>query len=349
MTDYYVDGDVGNDSNAGTSEGAGNAWATINKACQTMVAGDRTFVKAKASGSYSETATFAANGTSRLASGMIQLIGYTTTPGDEGRVHHSAATGYVLTSAVSGNAYYRVHNFVYTGGTQPHIWLANSNGCEIYNCHSFNSAQEGFYFGSGTLVVECLASSSAEAPIRVGGSCWLVGCTFHSGDTLDPWCVASSNASFYRCLFADMDYGAGSTVNICAQTENIIACTIDGKGDSGIGRDTDRVTLAVNVGDAVFDNVVASVTDGLLCVHTATAGGHFGVWNTVWADSLSSSGGFYWRQDTGVEADILGCGKLTYQADDTDLWTTRYSDYTPVSGGPLDGTAITPPAIYTFP
>jgi hypothetical protein len=36
MTTYYVDTAVGNDGNAGTSEGAGNAWATIDKAMNTV-------------------------------------------------------------------------------------------------------------------------------------------------------------------------------------------------------------------------------------------------------------------------------------------------------------------------
>ena len=40
MTIYYVDGVVGDDTNAGTSEGSGSAWATIDKAMNTVAAGD---------------------------------------------------------------------------------------------------------------------------------------------------------------------------------------------------------------------------------------------------------------------------------------------------------------------
>ena len=53
-TTWYVDGAVGNDSNAGTSPGAGNAWATIGKATSTAAAGDT--VNVKASATYTLTA-----------------------------------------------------------------------------------------------------------------------------------------------------------------------------------------------------------------------------------------------------------------------------------------------------
>ena len=81
MTTYYVDGAVGNDGNAGTSEGAGNAWATIDHAMNTVAAGDKVFVKA--TGTYSETPVMDTVGASN---NPITFEGYTTTPGDNGKV-----------------------------------------------------------------------------------------------------------------------------------------------------------------------------------------------------------------------------------------------------------------------
>ena len=48
MAVYYVDSLLGNDSNAGTAPGSGNAWATIAKAVATAVAGDVCNIKASA-------------------------------------------------------------------------------------------------------------------------------------------------------------------------------------------------------------------------------------------------------------------------------------------------------------
>jgi len=52
MATYYVDTAVGDDGNLGTSEGAGNAWATIQHAVDNVAADDKVWVKA--SGTYSE-------------------------------------------------------------------------------------------------------------------------------------------------------------------------------------------------------------------------------------------------------------------------------------------------------
>ena len=81
MATYYVDTAVGDDANAGTSEGAGNAWATIDKAMNTVAAGDKVWVKA--SGTYDE------NGNIDTAGSLLSPIefeGYSSTTGDNGKV-----------------------------------------------------------------------------------------------------------------------------------------------------------------------------------------------------------------------------------------------------------------------
>ncbi len=85
MATYYVDGDVGNDSNAGTSEGAGNAWATLGKLCTTATSGaDRGYVKA--------SAPYALTSTLTPPTGL-RIEGYMTTPGArDGRPTITSAT-----------------------------------------------------------------------------------------------------------------------------------------------------------------------------------------------------------------------------------------------------------------
>ena len=45
MATYYVDPALGNDGNAGTSEGAGNAWLTLQYALDNTVSLDEIYVK----------------------------------------------------------------------------------------------------------------------------------------------------------------------------------------------------------------------------------------------------------------------------------------------------------------
>ena len=45
MATYYVDGVDGDDGNLGTSEGVGNAWATVQKAADTVSAADTVNIK----------------------------------------------------------------------------------------------------------------------------------------------------------------------------------------------------------------------------------------------------------------------------------------------------------------
>ncbi len=77
MATYYVDGAVGDDGNLGTSEGAGNAWATLTKAMNTVAAGDKVWVKASAT--YTETMTMVTVGAQGTP---IVFEGYTTATGD---------------------------------------------------------------------------------------------------------------------------------------------------------------------------------------------------------------------------------------------------------------------------
>lgn len=68
---------VGDDANVGTSEGSGNAWKTIDKAMNTVAAGDKVWVKASAN--YTELVTIDTVGS---IAAPIVFEGYTSTTGD---------------------------------------------------------------------------------------------------------------------------------------------------------------------------------------------------------------------------------------------------------------------------
>ena len=85
MTTYYVDNVDGDDANAGTSEGSGNAWASIGKAMQTVAAGDHVGIKVTGTDYTVEdgsTDSIGAIITAGTAASPIIFEAYTTTLGD---------------------------------------------------------------------------------------------------------------------------------------------------------------------------------------------------------------------------------------------------------------------------
>lgn len=144
MSTYYVDGATGNDT---TGDGSsGNPWATISKAMTVVALGDVVYVKASVV--YYETVTIPSDV-------HCSLIGYTTTPGDNGRAiidgGSSRSNGIVDQIGTGGTAaQYHFSNFEIrncTGegitlirpgaGNEPYLHLT------LFNIHSHDNAKEG--------------------------------------------------------------------------------------------------------------------------------------------------------------------------------------------------------------
>ena len=157
MTTYYVDGAVGNDSNAGTSPGSGNAWATIAKAASTVVAGDTAYIKASAT--YTITSTITLSNTGSQSAGAIRYEGYTTTPGArDGRPTITTSTNSMpmLTPGVNFMGITLVHlNFTTTAATRStfintntYAWSGVSVDCVFNGFTSvYNGQQNCLWFG----------------------------------------------------------------------------------------------------------------------------------------------------------------------------------------------------------
>src|SRR3990167_8766585 len=84
MATYYVEPGIGADVNLGTSQGAGNSWATLQKAADTAVAGDT----CKLIGTETLTAIcdFDINSGS-VASGLIKFIGVNSSDVNDGTMY----------------------------------------------------------------------------------------------------------------------------------------------------------------------------------------------------------------------------------------------------------------------
>lgn len=343
MTDYYVDGDVGDDANAGTSEGSGNAWATINKACQTMVAGDRTYVKASVA--YDESAVFANVGTGRTTATMIQLIGYSVTPGDNGVVQMQTTTGTsCLTDPVAANSYYRIHNFDFFGCLDLNVEL---NGTiEFENCAFRNAPNEGGSVGSGCQFYRCLFQNNGLEGITAVNDATYVGCHFVSSNSSTPWVSNNAGPRYYRCMFTGFAYTGGVNVYATSQMDIMVGCTIDGRAGPG-GREIDDVTLSITTDRMFCDNVIVGCDSRIIANASATGGQNFAAYGNVLGDmvNVTPADGLFCVASEGPGFDILGLVPSTVigtldEASADELFAERYVDYTPASV--LVGSGIVP-------
>ena len=252
MTTYYVDGAVGNDSNAGTSEGAGNAWATIDKAMNTVVAGDKVFVKA--------SATYAENATIDTAGGFgnpIVFEGYTSTTGDNGLVTHNAGTSSAcITSAATSGVHYIFKNFDWNGstGSDSCINAANADNFTFVNCKAHNSSVYGFNVDVNCMFINCEAYSNTYYGYSCDNNSKAIGCIAHSNGW-EQFNCAQDLKLIYKCVFynpatnRDIIRAVGSDI-----TEGVIACTLDGDNTSGCtGIEGTGETDAVFVDNIIYD------------------------------------------------------------------------------------------------
>lgn len=249
MATYYVSTATGNNGDDGLSEA--NAWATIDHAMNTVVAGD--FVYVKNDGAYTETATIDTNGTGLLP---ITFEGYASTPGDGGQVSinggASRASG-IVDSLAAGARYYIFKNFTITNHTSHGV---NTDGTHLFwkNCRfNSNGTTSGHgYNGAQAMFESCQFNNNTlnGADINTTGAAVFVGCKFHNNvsDGID----AEVGVVCYCCEFfgnGDEGIDAGKA-NDAGGLLAVFNCTFDGDGDDGLNAvranaTTNRAILAV--------------------------------------------------------------------------------------------------------
>jgi len=136
MGAYYTDGLNGSDLNTGLSEV--QAFATIQKGCDTASAGDTLYVEATQSYTEEVTAANTGDGTS----GRFMVEGYSSTPGDGGQITIDGQS--TRTQCLIASGHYQVFkNIRFTGATGDGV-----NGSGLYtvfeNCRADNNGAHGF-------------------------------------------------------------------------------------------------------------------------------------------------------------------------------------------------------------
>lgn len=222
---YYVDMAVGNDVNAGTSEGAGNAWQTIDKAMNEVAAGETVWVKASAN--YTETAGIDTAGS---AGSPIIFEGYTTATGDGGRATidgGSARASGIIEGGSITNAYYVFRNFRITDHTGDGVDSSGMFQITWINCR-FDNNSTGIDVGSNTLFIDCEFDTNSVDGAEASSDSKYVGCLAHTNTDDGIQLGAGGGAS--HCVA----YGNGSSATLEGQIAItggrvlVDHCTFDG-------------------------------------------------------------------------------------------------------------------------
>jgi hypothetical protein len=316
MTTYYVDGAVGNDGNAGTSEGAGNAWATVDHAMNTVAPGDHVYIKASAT--YSETPNIDTAGT--VASPII-FEGYSSTPGDDGKADIAGATNCLTGSTAS--TYYIFKNLTFNGASSIGVSLSAEDYCLWYNCEFSNNGNIGFFGDNNHFFVNCEAINNSGVGIDVDNNIVFIGCV--AGLNTGAQMVAVNGYLAYR----NVGYGGTGTSDVLdfGQIRSVIGNTADGEGTN-----TDAIS-AVNQDAIVVDNIAYDAVNGFAnsgSYHSYAAFYGYNLTNSNSTADYTTTG-----ESVGVN-DQTGAPAFTDEASD---------DYTLDSASPAKNAGVQPGGI----
>ena len=279
MATYYVDHDAGADVNAGTSEGAGNAWKTIAKAMGTVAAGD--VVNVKNNGSYTEqddATTYIGNiDTAGTITAPILFEGYGTTVGDEVRATLDAAdtlVSCISSSLGAGPIYYVFKNFRFTQASGDGVDFAGGeDSYRFYNCRSDNHGARGFDVDDHLALIGCEVDSNGDWGIHGDDYTFLLGCEVHgNGGSGDDQIQLRSGSIINTLFYAPPTVGVPEGITCDGTTYLwIVNVTIDGDGDN--------LEKGIRTTGAMVDVVVANsiIYDCSVGISCSTALGVYGV------------------------------------------------------------------------
>lgn len=271
-TTYYVDGAVGNNTNVGTSEGAGNAWATVHWACTHCAAGDTIYVKASAT--YAEAVTPSVAGTTAA---FISLIGYTSTPGDGG-------TATITGSSARADGFISIRDYWYYENIDVIDCLDNGwegASCDYstwVNCGAHDNGGTGFFLGQRNNFHRCSATGNGEFGLRCAAECNVTGGVYTNNYLYNVYSTAG-NTRVTFCLVVG-GLSAGIYLTNGGLVEN---CTIDGLNVvySGIAFGANALTCMV------LNNIIYDCAGGIRrgsATYQANMMGAFNLMNSNVAD-----------------------------------------------------------------
>jgi len=279
MATYYVSNATGLDTDSGLTEAL--AWKTVDKAMNTVAAGDKVWVKAD--GNYAELVTIDTAGTNL---NPIIFEGYTSVTGDLGiaTITGSSSRANCITTGITTNAYYIFKNFRFTASTSccanlviPHYVFDNcqfdsatgDGGCScdfaiFINCKFNDNTGDGCNTGNlsrTAYFIKCqFYRNSLNGLNNAAGGCVALFCKFFSNGS-DNISSGGSNDQALVVANCTIDgdskdsnngihsVGIGSIRSIIVLVNSIIYdCAI------GVGIDHDRGKYQVSKNNLINSN-----------------------------------------------------------------------------------------------
>ena len=209
----------------------GGAWATIQKAANTVIAGDTEQVWVKGGTNYTETVSITL---AMTIAKPATFEGYTSSTGDGGQfvIDGAATRANGITDTISAAAYYIFKNMRITDHTSHGMSLSMDN-CVCKNCQFDANGGDGALVDDFWKFEDCKFDDNTGKGCHADVATVFVGCRAYRNGTigLDArtglmfGCVAFSNGS--QGLYFS---GAGNSFHV------MINCTVDGDGkDTTIG------------------------------------------------------------------------------------------------------------------
>lgn len=273
MTTYYVDGVDGNDSNAGTSEGSGNAWKTVGYAWTNTDVPDIVYVKNNATYTVTARFTFSAK-TLASTSAPHQWIGYGTDLDDGGQavLDGGSSLDYIIygneSQNTKGGIFFANLIFQNTTSYPIRLWVSSSGNQNsiLYNCIARDGGNIGIRGSANTTLIRCKGQNSREGIVNILETSFCHGCEVSGAAYTNPY---NGQAFLHYCTTFDMTASANRGVlfgNDSIETRegghSAVNCVFDGDGSTTGGG-----------GHQI--NVVQG--NGLLMNNIVT--GYAGVWN----------------------------------------------------------------------
>jgi hypothetical protein len=218
-----------------------------------VIAGDKVWVKA--SGNYNETATI---DTAGGVATVIVFEGYTSTPGDNGKVTiDGQSTRADCISALTSANYYLFKNFIFTGATA-HGVDAGSAGDHLAfrNCEFTSNGSRGLYGDNDINFVNCEFTNNTERGVLAGSRVHFYGCIFATNG--NDHVESAGDSFYYKCLFyGSSDSGDNGIDN--ASVTVILGCTLDGEnvGTNAIVASTPQQDMVI------MDNIIYDWVNGI--------------------------------------------------------------------------------------
>ena len=258
MTDFYVNPAIGNDTNNGLGNTPAQAWATLQKAIDTVVGGDTVYLVSAGSGN-DETPLLEIDfdGATGTPATPVCFIGVNSSGVDDG-------TRYVIDGGLLG-AGLSLFKFYTTGSYYffKNIELNNAkdNACELAgagtypllftNCvfhGSTNSAIDSY--GKGCVFYRCRFSSNGANGCFRPWTMQFIFCVFKD-NTLEGVRVYHADTSYLHCIFHNNGGNGGLYFENSSCFACVFGCVFDGNAGDGIG------TAAVG-GPSIFASIIGN-------------------------------------------------------------------------------------------